>query len=140
VDEGVASYHMLEAGCKVVGIDVRDDKLDKGLRDKDGFVFLNKSSLDCQEDLQSLVNEYGPIGLVYQDSSHHYLESKKEWELISPLCKEGAIWICDDITPDFYDEKIDPPIRGCANILKRYRDHIKSYIKTFCIMVIVKEL
>ena len=43
----------------------------------------------------------GGIQYVFQDSSHHYADSVKEWELYSPLVKSGGLWICDDITPAF---------------------------------------
>lgn len=59
-----------------------------------------------------MVQELGPIGVVYQDSSHHYEASKKEWGLYSQLLDNNAIWVCDDITPSFHDPSIDPPGKG----------------------------
>lgn len=55
----------------------------------------------------------GKVGLVFQDSSHHYQASKIEWELYSSLMDKGnALWVCDDITPAFHDPAIDPPGKG----------------------------
>lgn len=55
----------------------------------------------------------GKVGLVFQDSSHHYHASKREWELYSSLMDKGnSLWVCDDITPAFHDPKIDPPGKG----------------------------
>lgn len=86
------------------------------------------SSVKAVDNVQELVNQYGPIGLVYQDSSHHYLESKQEWNLYSPLCKPGAVWICDDITPAFYDPKNDPPGKGMVEYFAEIpREHKRLY-------------
>lgn len=128
MDEGVGSYHLLAAGVKVVGIDVRDDKLDRKLRRNKDFIFLHRPSQECEEELKVIVQRFGPIGLVYQDSSHHYLESKEEWELVSPLCKPGAVWLCDDITPDFYHPDYDPPGKGMMQYFEEIpRPHKKLY-------------
>ncbi len=44
---------------------------------------------------------HGGIFAVFQDSSHHYDDSVKEWELYSSLVRPGGIWIADDILPAF---------------------------------------
>lgn len=117
VDFGVGSAHMVAAakeyGGLVIGIDIQD----KGERIRDlgkNYWFIKDSTLadDTRRILQMVVDNYGPVGLVYQDSSHHYQESHQEWAAISPFCKPGAIWICDDITPSFHDPDIDPPGKG----------------------------
>lgn len=63
-----------------------------------------------------MMNEHpklNSVGLVFQDSSHHYQASKTEWELYSQLMDKGnSLWVCDDITPAFHDPKIDPPGKG----------------------------
>lgn len=43
---------------------------------------------------------HGSLGLVFQDSSHHYEHSKKEFEIYSAMMN-GGIWVCDDITEAF---------------------------------------
>lgn len=52
------------------------------------------------------------VGIVFQDSTHHYLESVKEWERFIPLMVKGGYWVCDDITPSFWDPLVDPPGLG----------------------------
>lgn len=47
----------------------------------------------------------GKLFAVFQDSSHFYEDSKTEWGLYSPFVVPGGLWICDDITPAFKDDK-----------------------------------
>ena len=132
VDFGIASAHLVEAaksyGGLVVGIDILRKryseirKLERG----DNYIFLHASSVSMGT--IDYLKTLAPIGLVYQDSSHHYLESKREWDLISPLCQPGAIWLCDDITPAFHDPLIDPPGKGMCQYFEEIpRPHKKLY-------------
>ena len=120
VELGAASAHMASAaagyGGHVVGVDhnfhhVPGGKIGEAYGNYD---FVVGESLDAQTILKvrELVDLYGPIGVVYQDSSHHYAASIGEWETYSSLLSEDAIWVCDDITPSFHDPKIDPPGKG----------------------------
>lgn len=59
--------------------------------------------------VEALVQKYGPIGLVFQDSSHHYYESHKEFNIYSQFLAPGAIWTCDDVMDVFHDPNHDPP-------------------------------
>ncbi len=110
IQTGTASAYMCAAGSHVIGIDVLTDIMAM----PDSFHFIHGDSTDTStyDEVVRLVVKYGRIGLVYQDSSHHYLASKKEWELYSQLLSPNAIWICDDITPAFYAEGVDPPGKG----------------------------
>lgn len=106
----MASAYMCAAGSQVIGIDI----LTNIMAMPDNFHFIHGDSTDLYvyEEVVKLTYKYGNIGLVYQDSSHHYLPSKREWGLYSQLLAPNAIWICDDITPAFWDEKVDPPGLG----------------------------
>lgn len=112
VESGMASAYMVEASIDthVIGIDINLLNTPIGL----GYHFIHGDSTNMRTWLKvsAMVQDFGKIGIVYQDSSHHYLASKKEWELYSSLLAPDAIWICDDITPSFHDANIDPPGKG----------------------------
>ena len=74
--------------------------------------------------------EYGKIGIVFQDSSHHYNISKLEWELYQPLLDENAIWICDDIISAFHDTRVDPPGKGMVEYFNELPGEKKLYPNT----------
>lgn len=57
--------------------------------------------------LDAFVALHGKVGILFQDSSHHYAPSCEEWDLYSPYLADGAIWICDDITPAFFEKGVD---------------------------------
>lgn len=75
---------------------------------ENNFKYIVGDSLEVFDTVNELTN--GKIGLVYQDSSHHYLPSLKEYELYSEIC--NGVWICDDITPAFYNTDVDPIGKG----------------------------
>lgn len=136
IDFGVGSKHMVEAAKEydglIIGIDIHEkpDCEIQPLKESDHYHFINFSSTseNVRRQLQCFIALYGPIGLVFQDSSHHYLPSKAEWEMISPMCKPGAIWICDDITPSFYDPEIDPKDKGMCQYFEEIpREHKRIY-------------
>lgn len=115
---GIGSAYMCAAaqtyGGQVIGLDLnRHELARKTIPERFGnYHFLQRDSREAGETVRQLVNEYGPIGLVYQDSSHHYEASCLEWEIYSPMLVPGAVWFCDDITEDFHDPKVDPPGKG----------------------------
>lgn len=82
VENGLASMHMTEAaksyGGLVVGIDINSCR-----HPLSNYEFIHASSLDSASYVEQLISEHGPLGLVYQDSSHHYEESRQEWALYS---------------------------------------------------------
>lgn len=73
------------------------------------------------------VEEHGKLGVVFQDSSHHYEASRKEWNLYSQLLDENAIWIADDITKDFWDKNIDPPGKGMVQYFEELPGEKRLY-------------
>lgn len=117
---GIGSAYMAGAaascGGRVIGLDINSHEMTmKSINDSYKnyhFILGNSTSLDVYEQVNKIIQEYGPIGVVYQDSSHHYEASRVEWALYSQLLEEGAIWVCDDITPAFHDPLIDPPGKG----------------------------
>ena len=122
VEAGFGSCYMaraaVEYGGYVVGID-HDAKISVPIADN--FEFIQKSSLSIAawHRVEVMVETYGKIGVVYQDSSHHYEASKIEWDLYSQFLDERAIWICDDITPAFHDPLIDPPGKGMIQYFEK---------------------
>lgn len=113
VESGLASRYMTRAsalyGGHVIGVDLNDPGLTMP-----NYHFVGGDSTRPETVLRvaDLAYHFGPIGLVYQDSSHHYQASRDEWRLYSPLLGARAVWICDDITPAFHDPLIDPPGKG----------------------------
>lgn len=113
VESGMASAFMVRAsaeyGGHVVGIDLNDPGLAAP-----NYHFIPGDSTQPNTVLKvaEIVYHFGAIGLVFQDSSHHYQASRDEWRLYSALLDARAVWICDDITPAFHDPKIDPPGKG----------------------------
>lgn len=59
------------------------------------------NGLETVDVVKRMVESLGGIQYVFQDSSHHYAASKREWELYSPLVRPGGLWIADDITEAF---------------------------------------
>ncbi len=115
---GLGSLHMAiaakEFGGHVIGLDITTDFLwDVEIEKLDNFSYIvDKSSVGRVQKVREVVNQYGKIGLVYQDSAHHYYESWEEFELYQEFLTDDAIWIVDDVTLSFHDEDYDPPDRG----------------------------
>lgn len=117
VYQGVASAYMSAAaltyGGRVIGIDINLPHI--GLQaineryNNYHFILGDSTKAETWNQVYNLAEEHGKIGVVYQDSSHHYTASCQEWEMYTRLLDEGAVWICDDITPSFHDPLIDPP-------------------------------
>jgi len=115
VEFGVASAYMAAAasfyGGQVIGIDcnwhggpgedvpAKYPNYDYWVGKSTDPVILERLYTMCDDDYR--------IGLVFQDSSHHYAESVQEWRLYRQLLAEHAVWVCDDITEAFYEEGID---------------------------------
>ena len=119
IETGIASAYMCKAASRygglVIGIDFREDAcqlVTNILPTHFYYVFLNERSQTAYTKVQAITDKLGqkPIGLVFQDSSHHYQESKDEWSLYSPMV--NGLWVCDDITPAFHDPAIDPTGKG----------------------------
>ena len=115
VEFGLASIYMAMAAEQydgwVIGLDIN-----KVSRKHSNYYFIqgDSTNITTWNKVFSFCEEYGKIGVVYQDSSHHYKASQMEWNLYSKLLDKNTIWICDDITKDFWDKNVDPP--GCGMI------------------------
>ena len=118
------SYYMTlaakEYGGQVIGIDIQNtiDGLYPPLKKYYHFLGMDSTTPATERALNKLIKKYGPIGVVFQDSSHHYYASQKEWNTIYPLLDENAIWVCDDITPAFHDPLVDPPNTSMVTYFK----------------------
>lgn len=118
VEWGLGSAHLCEASSPddfedsyVIGIDINTSVLVDGLHAFYGnyhFIQLDSTSEKAEKWTALLVRKYGGLGIVFQDSSHHYEASCQEWDIYSHFLDRNAIWICDDVTPDFYDPDIGP--------------------------------
>lgn len=117
VQAGLASAHMasaaLEHGGHVIGV---DHHLHHVPEQQLGGIYRNFSFIAGDTTAESTIalvkhytELYGPIGVVFQDSSHHYNASIAEWEAYTPMMEKGAVWVCHDILPVFHDPKVDPP-------------------------------
>lgn len=133
---GTASAHLAEAGQSfgslVIGVDPINHRRLAWLKNYSNFNFIHGSSID--ENVVNTITEFvrntGPIGIVFQDSSHKYLESVREWELYSPLLDDNAVWICDDITPAFYNPVHDPPGKGMVQYFNELPGQKQVYINS----------
>lgn len=118
VETGIASAYMCKAadeyGGLVIGIDFNalGRLVNEVLPTKFYYILINEYSQRAISRIEALLSGFDdrPVGLVYQDSSHHYQESKDEWRLYSKLM--SGLWVCDDITSAFHDPAIDPPGKG----------------------------
>jgi len=101
---GTTAAHILDSSTIgfhdhiVIGIDVNPIPYSHS-----SFIALQGDSCDPKiaACVKSIADEMGGLFAVFQDSSHHYAPSVKEWELYSPMVRPGGIWVSDDITPAF---------------------------------------
>lgn len=115
VEYGLASGHMAIAardyGGQAIGIDLHYHHIPgKQLTSHcPNFSYLvgDSTSTDISMRVKEYTDWHGNIGLVFQDSSHHYAPSVMEWDTYSRMLMPGAIWVCDDITSAFYEEGVD---------------------------------
>jgi hypothetical protein len=111
---GVTSAYMAAAaatyGGQVVGVDRGPDgRLELLSRLYPNFHFVQGDSR-C---VSPAVAQFGRIGVVWQDSSHLYSQSREEWNVYLPLLDnmEGehkAVWVCDDLLI-YYPEDVGTP-------------------------------
>ncbi len=110
IENGVASAHMCAAakhhGGQVIGIDIRKPPFD--LTSPYGnYNFIHLNSSNAGSWVKAITDNYGKLGVVFQDSSHHYKASCMEWNIYSKFLDEGAVWVCDDITESFFRPGLD---------------------------------
>ena len=120
---GAATCHMLFGGAEVIGIDILKIRLNYK-----GFYFLNMDSghPEALEEVKKIIGDK-KIDIVFQDGSHWYRSSRRDWELYSPLLAEGGVWICDDVTENFYDKKKDPIGKGMIEYFEELPGDKKLY-------------
>ena len=114
VEFGLASAHMTAAafqyGGHVIGIDINNGLVAAEAIQQawpGTYTFIHGDSTLAAELVEPLVEKYGKIGVLFQDSSHHYAPSCQEWDMYRPMMAENGIWVCDDITPSFYEAGVD---------------------------------
>lgn len=116
VEYGICSSFMASAmnevrgKGKVIGVDRNFHHVPGTLISdtySDIYHYIVSDTVRAWSEIRDLCKLYGPIGIVFQDSSHHYAHSVKEWDTYSRLLDYDAIWVCDDITPSFYEEGVD---------------------------------
>ncbi len=131
---GLGSIHMSVAARNhnghVIGLDRTTDFLwDVEIEKLDNFSWIvGVSTLGSTlKKVRDVVDQYGKIGLVYQDSAHHYYESHEEFELYQQFLSDDCIWIVDDITKDFHDDDYDPPDKTMVEYFVELPYAKKSY-------------
>lgn len=114
VEAGLASTYMAMAAEQYDGFVIGLDINDVPRKPKNNYYFIqgDSTNISTWNKVFSFCEEHGKLGVVFQDSSHHYEASRKEWGLYSQLLDKDAIWVADDISPAFHDSKIDPPGKG----------------------------
>lgn len=119
VYQGVASAHLAAALApwdgQVIGLDINPVPYASEIEERYGnywFLQADACSDEAIAHVDRLMDRYGKLGIVFQDSSHHYLPTVKEWETYAPRCVYGGVWLSDDITPAFYNTDVDPPGKG----------------------------
>jgi len=114
VEHGLASAHMAVAAAEyggiVIGVDHNDYPIPGEIMPEElrNFYYIigDSTSPNTLATVTALL-EGRTLGVVFQDSSHHYAPSVTEWELYTPLCAKGSFWVCDDITESFYEPGVD---------------------------------
>jgi len=131
VEFGLASAHMARAaatyGGTVIGVDHNYHSAPMEIVAYcKNYNYRLADTVAAFPDVKMLVDGR-PVGLLFQDSSHHYLESKREFELYSTLMPAGSYWVCDDILPAFHDPKVDPPGKGMVEYFWELPGYKRTY-------------
>lgn len=118
-DAFVSAYMCAAAsdyGGQVIAIDIGDRHTPKHVLPDlfDNFHYLLGDSRRKGNRVQAFVDQYGPIGVVWQDSSHLYGQSCEEWDIYRPMLSEEkrAVWVCDDLTLHYPEDEGTPTIWG----------------------------
>lgn len=122
VEHGFTSAHLAASGQPALGIDINYlGTIQRVEKQYPNYVFLHGDSTgpNVMAWVGDWTNANGRFKVVYQDSSHHYLPSVREWDIYSDLCAPGAVWVCDDITPAFWNADSDPPGLGMVQYFEQ---------------------
>lgn len=119
VESGVASAYMISAAndagldIPIIGVDLNYHSTPGDLIPKyyTNYHFIVRDTISAVMYMPDLVGQR-KLGLIFQDSSHHYEKSVQEWDYYIPFLGPGSVWVCDDIVPAFRDPAIDPPGKG----------------------------
>lgn len=65
------------------------------------FILGDTTAPEVRKQVIDIVRQYGPIELLFIDSTHVYWYAKKEWDTYRGMVAEGAVIVMDDI--------MDPP-------------------------------
>lgn len=130
IDYGHTLVHMAAGNPStlVIGIDWRKNCA-QDMPKFPNVRLVYENSLNSGEIISHLVDKHGKIGLVFQDSSHHYNDSHKEFKLYSQFLSDGAIWACDDVMNIFHDPLVDPPGKSMETYFNELPGRKKLYKK-----------
>ncbi len=104
VDRGVGSAHMASGNAPrlVIGVDIQPFSLPSQIAAHySNYIYHIGDSVRSVPDLVSRHGIDGKIGVMFIDSSHHYVETVQEWEAYLPLLAPDPILVYDDVTPSF---------------------------------------
>jgi predicted O-methyltransferase YrrM len=123
VEQGIASAFLLDAAgwvnAEVIGIDLNHSHVAENvLQQRGDYHFIHGNSLDVSTVVEVVKIAANRIGLVFQDSSHHYWESSREFTYYVPHLCNDAVWVCDDVHTAFHDPKVDPPGKSMVDYFK----------------------
>jgi cephalosporin hydroxylase len=130
IDHGHTLAHMAAANADtmVIGIDKRDNCANKMPKYPNAQIYYDNSlGKGTETFIEDMVYKYGKIGIVFQDSSHHYNDSHAEFEIYSKYLDKNAIWCVDDVLDVFHDPNVDPPGKSMVE----YFDELPGRKKTY---------
>lgn len=114
VEYGLGSAHMAAAAHKyggwVIGVDRNNHQVPAEIIPEAWpmtYTYMLGDTVDVADLVSYLIEDHGGIGVLFQDSSHHYAPSCQEWDAYRPMMADGGVWICDDITPSFFEPGVD---------------------------------
>lgn len=108
VQRGGMSHHIITMAPhhRYVGIDIEEVL---GVNYPRAYVIRGDSNnLNIADEVKEIASKHGGIFAIFQDSSHHYFPSVREWQLYSPMLRSGGVWFSDDLTPAFFRPGLEP--------------------------------
>lgn len=132
IDHGHTLAHMAAANLEttVIGID-RRNQCAKDMPDYPNvrLIYGNSQDKETEYAVRNIIGgkNGGEIGIVFQDSSHHYDASHKEFDMYSKFLPKNGIWCCDDITEAFYNPDVDPTNKGMIQYFEELPGRKKLY-------------
>lgn len=130
IDHGHTVVHMAAGNPEtiVIGLDQRKDCAKNAPHYPNAWYIYEDSTLPIAENaIAAIVEEHGEVGVVFQDSSHHYEASHREFEVFSQFLDKNAVWCCDDILDVFHDPLVDPPGKSMVEYFAELPGRKKQY-------------